>query len=377
MSRKKRQSSYLHKQEEWKALYEGGLSFTQIGKIEGVYYKTVQTVLRDVVTPRPKQQFAHLVDKWIELYINKELSINDIAGQFNADVSTVSKYLKQAGIQLRRTGQSSPFESDVPTWIELYQNGKSLKEIADKYNTFPQTVHKHLRDKIKMREYTETSKYYEITNEHYLDKIDSPNKAYWLGIWYGTGFISKSIGGYECTLIVSRKDEITLERFKNHIGYSRGFDLLQEENVDTVKLRINNKSIFDALTSHGLLSNKSTELSFPSFLPPNFLSSFLLGYFEGKGTCYTSCSVISGVTYNKIAFNLFGNERFLSDAREVILQQAGVKLGNGIKNHHKGDREPVFVLRTSAKKTVAQMAEWLYSNDTEYSEIRDIRNLLK
>jgi predicted DNA-binding protein YlxM (UPF0122 family) len=376
VSRHKRESAYLHKQEEWKELYESGMSYTQIGKKNGVHYTTVQTVLKDVVKPRPKQKFAHLAKEWVELYTINQYSINQIAEQYKTDPVTVSKYLKQEGVELRRQyGQSSPHEAHIPQWIKDYESGKSLKEIADEYETFPQTVHKHIKDKVEMREYTETSRMYEILHPDYLHTIDSHEKAYWLGIWYGTGFLSKSVGGYESTLTVGIKDQSTLERFKNLIGFDKPLEEYREKEIHVTKLRIHNKTFYDTLFSHGLRGDKTSTMSFPTKLGSEFYNSFVLGFYEGKGSCYISTGVVNGVGYKHITFQLFGNSEFLDSLKRVIKEALDIEIHKGV---NKGkDKEDVHYLRTGAKDTIIKIADWLYNGNTTHAEHRDVRNILK
>ena len=377
MAKQKRQSAYLHKQEEWKELYESGMSYTQIGKLNGVHYTTVQTVLRDVVKPRPKQRFAHLAPEWVKLYVEKEMSINLIAEQYKTDPVTVSKYLKKAGVELRRQyGQASPYEALIPEWTKAYESGQSLKEIAERYDTYPQTVHKHIQDKVEMREYAETSQVYELKHPDYLKEINTHQKAYWLGIWYGTGFLSRAIGGYEATLSVSAKDRSILERFKETIGFEKPLEEIQEDNTDVTRLRVLNKVFFESLSFHGLQENKWAISTPPTTLSKELYSSFILGYYEGKGSCYISSGITKGKEYKQITFSLFGNKEFLKELRQIIQEETGIHLHDGVLRQ-KNREEDVHLLRISSKDSVKKVADWLYSGNIDYAKHRDVREILK
>lgn len=378
MTRHKKQSAYLHKQEEWKELYESGMSYTQIGKLNGVHYTTVQTVLRGVVKPRPKQKYAHLTEEWVRLYEGEKWSINQIGEKYKADPITVSKYLKKAGVELRKQyGQRSPYEELIPKWIEQYQSGKSLKDIADEFNTYPQTVHKHIHDKVEMREYEETSRLYEIQHPDYLQTIDTHEKAYWLGIWYGTGFVSKSFGGYESSLVLSYKDKQTIEKFHKQIGYQKPIDIIKDKTTHIAKTRIHSKTFYEILTSHGLQENKADISTLPSSIPSEYLCSFALGYYEGKGSAYFAKSTTKGKEYRYIVFSLFGNEEFLTSLHQVIQKQVGVTLNQGVNVATNPDKQPVPYIETGSKEKVKAIADWLYLGNTTYSKHRDLRELLK
>ncbi|WCK57051.1 hypothetical protein PP175_28085 (plasmid) [Aneurinibacillus sp. Ricciae_BoGa-3] len=373
----KRQSKYLHKKEEWKNLYESGLSFTEIGKQEGVAYSTVQTVLRGVVTPRPKQQNARHVDEWVKLYTESEMSINAIGEKYGVTPNTVSKYLRKAGVELKKKGQTSPFEKEIPTWIELYKNGMSLKEIADKYNTYPQTIHKHIENKVDMREYAETSQTYKTENPHYLDHIDTHEKAYWLGVWFGTGFLSKSVNGFESTLALAYKDKETLERFREKIAFDKPISILQENETHIARLRILNKHMYEVLKSHGLAYEKNKNSVFPTQLKEKFYCSFLLGYYEGKGSCYTHSAVVRGYSYIQISLTFYGTELFLKELQRIVQKQIGVPLYLGEMRHNKNGRLwTVLRLATSKRESIEKMASWMYAHVDDFAKHRDIRKIL-
>ncbi|WPS85305.1 hypothetical protein SMD22_01375 (plasmid) [Brevibacillus halotolerans] len=387
MERKKRQSQYMHKQDEWKALYESGLSYTQIGQRAGLHYTTIQTVLKSVVTSRPKQTYAHMLERWVELYTVKKWSANKISQEDGVDTGTVTKYLKKAGVELRRkTKRISSYESVIPEWIKLYQEpfSLSLQEIADRYNTHSQTVHKHIKDKVQMREYTETSRLYSIEHADYLNIIDTHQKAYWLGIWFGTGFISRQIGGYESTLTVSLKDRDTLERFRKTIGYEKEVDLVTMNAFNAfdisqiAKLRINNREIYKALLSQGLMTNKGRTLLFPCHIEERFHNSFILGYYEGKGSCHNSNHQIKGRVYMQTTLTFFGTDMFLEQLRTIIHRNTNVSMYKGSTTSVRDGKEFIIPhLQLASREGVTKIANWLYKDVKDYSYIRDIKEVLK
>lgn len=384
--KRKRQSSYLHMQEEWKELYESGMSYTAIGKQYNVHYTTVQNVLKNVVIPRPKQRYIHLLDEWIELYVQHEWSINQIGDKYKIDPTTISKYLKEAGLELRRKYEKpSPFDKNIPKWIEKYKSGKSLKQIADEYDTSPQIVHKHIKDKVKMRDYEETSREYSINHPDYFQKIDTHEKAYWLGIWYGTGFIHKGMGSYESSLVLAYKDRDILDRFKKTIEFNKPIEFYEaslepgSKFISKVaKLRIHSKTFYECLYQNGLRTDKYTITSIPKTLPSELYCSFILGYYEGKGSCYIVEKVIDGNTYHQITFHLNGNEMLLNELRTIILKQTGVNMRKEINKYKRFDKSSyIFYLKTGSKENVKRLADWLYSGDAPCTKHRDVREILK
>ena len=57
-------------------------------------------------------------------------------------------------------------------------------------------------------------------NENIFSKIDSPDKAYWLGVMYSDGYISKAQYTNKFGIAVAEKDEEWLEKFKEFLNYN-------------------------------------------------------------------------------------------------------------------------------------------------------------
>lgn len=64
-----------------------------------------------------------------------------IAKQYNADPTTVLKYLQKVGIYKKFIGYRQFYKE----WERRYLNGETYVEIAKDYDCFPQTILYHLR----------------------------------------------------------------------------------------------------------------------------------------------------------------------------------------------------------------------------------------
>ena len=82
-------------------------------------------------------------------------------------------------------------------------------------------------------------------NENSFSTIDSPDKAYWLGVMYSDGYISKTEYTNKFGISVAERDKKWLEKFKQFLNYngaikhytvSSGF----KENTPYVRLLIGN-----------------------------------------------------------------------------------------------------------------------------------------
>lgn len=99
--------------------------------------------------------------------------------------------------------------------INAYINGETALNISKRYNTHDNTIRRILKNNnVEIRGNKITSRKYNV-NENYFDNIDTPNKAYILGLLYADG--------------------------NNHIKNNTVSIALQEEDVEI--LRLINKEI--------------------------------------------------------------------------------------------------------------------------------------
>lgn len=79
--------------------------------------------------------------------------------------------------------------------IQDYQEGLSLAAVGRKWHCDPSTVKNILKAyNVSTRNYSEARRQFlhYTLNEDIFDKIDIPEKAYWLGVMYSDGYISKT-----------------------------------------------------------------------------------------------------------------------------------------------------------------------------------------
>ena len=145
------------------------------------------------------------------------------------------------------------------------------------------------------------SKYY--YNENYFKKIDTNEKAYWLGFLYADGCITRF---YRNDKLKSMSLELTLQ--DDDCDHLIKFKEALESNVPIQHRIISNKYKSDRIVINctsmcrdliklGCTPTKSLTLEFPSsdIVPDEYLIDFIRGYFDGDG----GVSYTEGVYYNK------------------------------------------------------------------------------
>jgi hypothetical protein len=123
----------------------------------------------------------------------------------------------------------------------------------------------------------------------YFEKIDTKEKAYWLGFIYADGHISKNLDRFRVK--VGEKDVNHLKKLCKSLKI-KNFNIRDEISKETNKnysvLSIYNKKFIRDLLYHEVVPSKTRILEFPDIKDDKFKLSFLLGYFDGDGTQGTS-----------------------------------------------------------------------------------------
>lgn len=127
-------------------------------------------------------------------------------------------------------------------------------------------------------------------NEDFFEKIDSQEKAYWLGFIAADGYINKRGNTLGISLDISDKDHI--QKFLNVINANTTiiktrFARFDEGHKFTEKAfaELYSNKIVNDLIKLGISYQKSTSLT-KIDIPDEWLSHFIRGYFDGDGCAF-------------------------------------------------------------------------------------------
>lgn len=144
-------------------------------------------------------------------------------------------------------------------------------------------------------------------NENYFSRIDTEEKAYWLGFLYADGAVGKNTNIVELSLKSS--DISHLEKYKKSLQFNEDKHIY----CDNVRCRISHssKKLKNDLINLGCFPQKSLILAFPTDnqVPSILIHHFVRGYIDGDG------SVMIGKNhkniYTKPRMNILGTKEFL------------------------------------------------------------------
>jgi intein-encoded DNA endonuclease-like protein len=244
----------------------------------------------------------------------------------------------------------------------LYKNGNTQPKIAKIVGLSQAQISRILsKNKIKIRPNRGNLKYQ--INDKYFDKINSIEKAYFLGLLYADG-TNKQCKAFSITLI--EKDKHILDKFakalykdKYHIRTTKSKSISQN---NFCCLYVSNKKLSKQLNNLGCVPNKSVKgLFFPkeNILPKRFIPYFIRGYFDGDG------SVFVKKRDDKLGVSFVGCEKFIDSLRKYLITN-NIRTGNICGTSSAITKE----IKIDSKDSIFNFYNFIYKNSNDLFLIR-------
>lgn len=204
--------------------------------------------------------------------------------------------------------------------------------------------------------------------DDYFDKIDTEEKAYFLGLIYADGNVREHNGGYFLSIELKSEDKYILERLANELRcnnkiYNRDRITNMGESHMCNFTACNSKKIFDDLNRFNIVPDKShTTKSFKNieeYIPKKFIKHFLRGLIDGDGSIskrYTTRQNAISVYQNSLEFcNDFNYLLKMSMNDDTLFENIIINKKSGVYN-----------LRYRRINDVKKICEFLYKDSTIY-----------
>lgn len=193
-------------------------------------------------------------------------------------------------------------------------------------------------------------------NENYFNKIDSKDKAYFLGLLYADGNIylgenaKKQRNRVQITLM--DEDKYILQKFLDCLGSN---SVMYSDRKVYTKLILDNKQLCNDLIKLGCTPNKCFTIKFPSLdiVSEEFLSHFIRGFFDGDG-----CVSINSKGY--LMTNFTSNEEFINGLKE-ILDNLSINSSKFYKRY-KNKKESSGSTMIGSKKSIKILYDYMYKD---------------
>lgn len=285
----------------------------------------------------------------VKLYTIDKLNMRKIKKIFHTSDERIRDILITAGIPVRKQiANLTPTEQE--NICELYKTQSSI-EIGKLLNINDSTILGVLkRNDISRRQV----KVHEF-NENYFEKIDSFDKAYFLGLLFADGNVSNNF--WTSSIGLHIRDTHILETFKKYIEFKDPL-YIKPSRKDIVYLKINSVKLSNDLNNLGCIPNKSLILDWPINLPKEFVSHFIRGYFDGDGSL--SSHIHKGERRAAYALNIMSSVIFIRRLIEVIKNEIGLDIKYKIIKNNK----TAYMYICNYKKLLGFLG-WIYKDSLD------------
>lgn len=244
--------------------------------------------------------------------------------------------------------------------ISEYEKPKmTLRKIAELIGRDRSVIKRIITERnIRIKSSGEQHKRY-FVNEKYWEKIDTANKAYFLGWMYSDGCVTMGGNLFRFKLCIQERDAYILNYFVKDLDSSHVIKFekrKQPHHTDMFNLTVISNKMCQDLINLGCVQRKSLILEFPSYdmVPEHLIHHFIRGVFEGDGS-------ISGFirrpgTNPQFNFNIVGTKSICEGVNYELSKNLGVKL-QSVRTHGK-----VFTYTLGGNQQIRKLYHYLYDD---------------
>lgn len=276
---------------------------------------------------------------------------------------TEQEIIKQCKEQVKVN--SSISKSVIDKLIAEYSPDISIKELCRKYNLCSASVGYHFRKKgVKIFRRYDCNRRYQF-NFDFFEKIDTEEKAYWLGFIASDGHVNNEKGRKFLKICSSTKDSYHLEKLVKMIGGTQKvvfrFDKKSKDQT-IAELSIYSMKISQDLFNKGMTRRKTYSLNWEavtSCIPNNLMSHFIRGFFDGDG-CIHYNKVLNNKSFNIIC----KSHSFLENMHKYISEKAGI---NHTPLVYRKSCDIHYISR-GGRRVILKIYDFLYKDATVFLE---------
>ena len=218
-------------------------------------------------------------------------------------------------------------------------------------------------------------------NDHFFEHIDSPEKAYALGLIYSDGNLWKSKQWNSCviTIVQHERDKDIIEKLLRILESDIKIVSRTMHDTKYYSIQIHSTEMAQDLEKLGVHERKSLTVEFPDFIDDKLFGAFLLGYFDGDGSVWEGKRkkmVVKnekkpGTTRERIIhnvkFNITGSEKFIIGLQNVLIEKYGFSRTK--LNYSKAKKEHTHCsMEYSGRGNIKRLYEIMYKNMPIYGE---------
>lgn len=242
--------------------------------------------------------------------------------------------------------------------ISEYLNGESVQSLIKKYNMSQVNLNALMR----YRNIPQRGTQY-FADFNYFEKIDSEDKAYFLGFIYADGCIYKN----SIIIGVSSTDIDILYKLKEYMNSNHKINNRINSNGRKMsEIWITHKNIPSIMLKHGLEPNKTHKIKeIPDTIPQKFIKDFIRGYIDGDGS-FGKYKHNDG--YFRSSLSIVSTKDFLLSIKEHSENISGSYFLEKLKDRWPERKTNTRTIHMSGNDNVCNYLDWLYRDSTVYMD---------
>lgn len=253
-------------------------------------------------------------------------------------------------------------KEETEYYHNIYMQGISTLKLGKMFNLSPDTLRENFHKYgLYVRSNKENSRRF-FADFNYFERIDTAEKAYWLGFIYADGYVS-SANGKRFGMSLSTKDIDHLEKLNrclkstypiNTYTVNHGYKIGSEY----CRLIISSDKLYDDLVNQGVYEHKTNIIQKPN-IERQFYAPFILGLFDGDGSIFLNHS-----KYPFYSINFMGTIDIIEFIQDYFIEEELVSSLN--KPYQKREGQSVYALRYGGNVIVEKIMTHLYQTvDTD------------
>lgn len=204
-------------------------------------------------------------------------------------------------------------------------------------------------------------------NDNFFEKIDSEEKAYFLGLLYADGYVNDNGYNNYVELTLQNEDEYILEKFLIAINSNRNISKIKNNKYS--RIIINSKKIVNDLNNLGCVNKKTHLLKFPQNIDDNYLHHMIRGYFDGDGSIWKNNGS------NMYLMQFTGNIDFLIGIENFMLKNINIDKKKHFSPCNRNRKNNIRALKYGGNQLLSKIYHLLY-NDSKVYLIRKYNKFL-
>lgn len=249
-------------------------------------------------------------DKILKMH-NEGYNTVEIANELHRSDSSIGRFLKKQNLSVTYS-KCKLRKSDKEQIIELYQQGKTAKEIllmfSDKVAT-ENTIMAIVKNVGIGRPRGVVSD----ADSDYFETIDTEAKAYYLGLLLTDGNVcrvKRNTEQYVIQICLKYQDREIIEQFKKELHSSNIIRHYKNNRRDECFFGVCSTKMAHDLINKGVYPNKTFEAKLNFDIPPHLFRHYIRGIFDGDGTVF--------ISKNYLRFGFYGTHQLVSEVQQWL-----------------------------------------------------------